>query len=195
MPPWAPHFQGAEIIDISSESDDYPDIEDLIPPIDLTAEDARASDQLDAQQHDEDWDGFSDFDPIPDRPEVPDRPEIATEIPIYPEGGIRDPDSSETLAKTIEDLHKAINDHGKGYGYAVNRHNGTNNRDGKPTRFNIRCDRFGNPRQSTASTRKSSRGNAAANSKALPHSTDLPEVGNSGITKRRATEYTTMSLP
>ena len=98
------------------------------------------------QDEDEEWDGFSDAEPA----------EQDEAIPIYPEGGIRESNGSERLAPTVDDLHKAINNHGKVHGYAVNRHQASNYRNGKPTRYTIRGDRGGKPRQSTATIRNTS---------------------------------------
>jgi hypothetical protein len=74
-------------------------------------------------------------------------------IPIYPEGGIRQPDGSESIAATVEDLQVAINSHGQVHGYALNRRCAANYKDGKPTRWVLRCDRYGKPRSSEANTR------------------------------------------
>jgi hypothetical protein len=67
------------------------------------------------------------------------------DIPIYPEGGIRQPDGTETIAATVEDLQAAINSHGQVHGYALNRRSAANYKDGKPTRWVLQCDRHGKP--------------------------------------------------
>jgi hypothetical protein len=95
-----------------------------------------------ADEENDEWNGFSDEDDA-------FRAEKDNEaIPIYPEGGALLPDGSTARAETIDDLHKALNAHGKAYGYAIIRRNGRDVINGKPTTYNFFCDRYGEPRPS-----------------------------------------------
>jgi hypothetical protein len=88
--------------------------------------------------------------------------EMDEAISIYPAGGALLTDGSTVRAETVQELHDAINAHGKIHGYAVIRKGGGGrNKQGVYTYFGIFCDRYGEPRPSEGtglrktSTRKS----------------------------------------
>ncbi|KAK4200531.1 hypothetical protein QBC40DRAFT_69960 [Triangularia verruculosa] len=75
-------------------------------------------------------------------------------VPIIPGGGLGPP--PESIYQTFDELLAAVQRHAKEQGYSIVKLRASNYRDGKPTRYDLVCDRGGVKYNSTAKKRNPS---------------------------------------